>query len=184
VTALSAIRPKGFGLPIRPLTREDKAKLMARARSFVKRTVKGKAYGRISAKALQVFWVLLYQFHNSAKGACFPSYEKIMAAAGCCRDTVANAITALESCGLVAVTNRLVRFSVDDPVSGSIVRRVFRTSNAYLFGGGNSEITQKLSTTSKSAKQTQTEDQFSLLALQESISALGKLIRKRSARPG
>ena len=37
-------------------------------------------------------------FHNSRDGRCFPSYEAIADKAKCCRDTVYEAIKALEAC--------------------------------------------------------------------------------------
>jgi hypothetical protein len=35
-----------------------------------------------------VFAALLMGFHNGRDGRCFPSYDRICAAAGCCRQTV------------------------------------------------------------------------------------------------
>jgi hypothetical protein len=35
-----------------------------------------------------VLIAMLWKFHNSRTGYCFPSYETIAAAASCCRDTV------------------------------------------------------------------------------------------------
>jgi hypothetical protein len=37
------------------------------------RTAKGKHYGEITAKALAVLEALLFGFHNSKSGLCFPS---------------------------------------------------------------------------------------------------------------
>jgi len=50
-------------------------------------TEKGRAYGQITAKAYAVFCTLLMGFHNNKSGRCFPSYERIQEAAGCCRAT-------------------------------------------------------------------------------------------------
>ena len=102
----------------------------------MQRTEKGKAYGEITAKALAVLEALLWSFHNARSGLCFPSYEKIAEAAKCCRSTVAEAIKALEDCGLLSWVNRIVR--VRERCAdlfghmGSRVR-VIRTSNGYQF---------------------------------------------------
>ena len=39
---------------------------------------------------------LLWGFHNSRSGACFPSYERIAEKAECARSTVAEALKVLE----------------------------------------------------------------------------------------
>lgn len=46
------------------------------------KTERGKAYGRITAKAVAVLEVLLWSFHNARSGLCFPSYDRIAEAAG------------------------------------------------------------------------------------------------------
>jgi Helix-turn-helix domain len=46
--------------------------------------------------------MLLWRFHGAdGGGRCFPSYEKIAAAARCARSSVAVAIKALEQAGLL-----------------------------------------------------------------------------------
>ena len=53
---------------------------------------------------------LLWRFHSAdGGGRCFPSYEKIAAAAKCARSTVALALAALEEAGLLTWVNRLVK---------------------------------------------------------------------------
>jgi hypothetical protein len=109
---------------------------MMLARALKRPTEKGKHYGRITAKALDVLYALLWRFHNAATGKCFPSYESIAEAAGCNRDTVYEAIRMLERVGILTWANRLVR--VREACSGLFGRasasrwRVFRTSNAYV----------------------------------------------------
>ena len=125
----------GAGRPV-PLDREAKLRIATRLRALKRRTVKGKHYGRITGKAVDVALTLLWTFHNAIDGRCFPSYERIAEAAGCCRDTVCEAIKALEACGILTWCNRLVRVVEDG------IRRVHRTSNAYRFRdlGSKSEI--------------------------------------------
>lgn len=60
----------GAGRP-GPLDHETKIRIMPRARGLVRRTQKGKHYGAITAKALDV---LLWGFHNAKSRLCFPSY--------------------------------------------------------------------------------------------------------------
>jgi len=125
----------GEGRP-RGLDRNAKVRIMTLARVLMRRTEKGKAYGPITAKALAVLEALLWGFHNARSGLCFPSYEKIADRAKCARSTVAEAIKALEDCGLLSWVNRIVRVRercVDlFGHSGSRVR-VIRTSNGYQF---------------------------------------------------
>ena len=49
----------------------------------------------------RAFLALLWSFHNSRSGVCFPSYERIAERAGCARSTVAEAIKALEFAGVL-----------------------------------------------------------------------------------
>ncbi len=81
----------------------------------MRRRRKGCAYGAITAKAYQVLAALLYQFHNSKTGRCFPSYKRIAEHVGCCADTVAEAIKALEACGLLTWVNCLKRVQIEGP---------------------------------------------------------------------
>ena len=95
----------GDGLP-RPLDRNAKVRIMHLARALSRRTEKGRAYGFVTAKALAVLEALLWVFHNARSGLCFPSYEKIAERAGCARSTVAEAIKALETAGILSWVNR------------------------------------------------------------------------------
>lgn len=118
----------GYGKTI-PLDREAKIKILHRAKALMHRTKKGKHYGAITAKAFSVLKALLYGFHNSQSGRCFPSYEAIAEAADCARSTVAESIKMLEKAGLLTWHHRLKR------VRESNVLRVLRSSNAYRFLG-------------------------------------------------
>lgn len=112
----------GDGCP-RPLNRNSKLQIMAYARSLMRPTEKGRAYGAITAKTYAVLQALLWKFHNARSGLCFPSYEKIAEAAGCARSTVAEAIKALEAVGLLTWCHRI----------GRLAAKVIRKSNGYRF---------------------------------------------------
>lgn len=112
----------GFGNG-RPLTSAMKNILTAEARRLTRRTERGKHYGLITAKQLAVFRALLWKFHNCATGWCFPSYKKIAEEADCNRDTVHQAIAALEAAGLLTWDHRIRRQH----------HRILRTSNGYRF---------------------------------------------------
>lgn len=112
----------GFGNG-RPLTSAMKNILTAEARRMTRRTERGKHYGLITGKFLGVFRTLIWKFHNCITGWCFPSYEAIAEEAGCHRDTVHQAIVALESAGLLTWDHRIRREH----------HRILRTSNGYRF---------------------------------------------------
>jgi hypothetical protein len=84
-----------------------------------------------------VLRALLWRFHGAdGGGRCFPSYEKIAAAAKCARSSVAVAIRALESAGLLTWCNRIarVRRYVRDLLGHmSTEWQVVRISNGYAF---------------------------------------------------
>jgi hypothetical protein len=122
----------GFGRP-RPQDREAKCRIMVHARALMRRTEPGKAYGLVTAKTYAVLEALLWGFHNAANGLCFPSYEKIAERAACARSTVAEAIKVLEAIGLLTWTHTLKR------VGKGELRRVVRSSNAYVFNDPRSK---------------------------------------------
>ena len=125
----------GDGRP-RPLDRNAKARIMTFARALLRRTEKGKHYGQLTAKFLDVLEALLWCFHNARSGLCFPSYATIAERAGCARSTVAEAIKALEDAGLLTWVNRIVRIKerCEDLFGHFGTRtRVIRTSNGYRF---------------------------------------------------
>jgi hypothetical protein len=84
-----------------------------------------------------VLRALLWRFHGAdGGGRCFPSYEKIAAAARCARSTVAVAIRELEESGLLTWVNRITRVRVRErDLFGCLITvwQVIRTSNAYRF---------------------------------------------------
>jgi len=59
-------------------------------------------WGPLTRATMDVLKGLLWHFHDAdGGGRCFPSYERIAAAAKCCRDTVSVALAALEEAGLL-----------------------------------------------------------------------------------
>ena len=78
---------------------------------------------------------LLWRFHGAdGGGRCFPSYEKIAAAAKCHRDTVNVALKALEDAGILTWVHRIARIRRRErDLFGHLVSvwQVIRTSNAY-----------------------------------------------------
>ena len=131
-------REKVFG-PGRavPLDRNAKARIAAYARAWSARNRQpGQHKGPITRAFLDVLEALLWGFHNSRSGRCFPSYEAIAAKAECCRDTVCEALKALEWAGVLTWQNRITRTLVRErDLFGQWSSRwqVIRTSNAYVF---------------------------------------------------
>lgn len=131
----------GEGRPV-PLDRNAKARIMTLARALSHPTEKGKHYGVITAKFLNVLEALIWGFHNARSGLCFPSYETIAARAGCTRSTVYEAIHALEDVGILTWVNRIKRIREWGPdLFGRAQNqwRVVRTSNGYAFIDPNSK---------------------------------------------
>src|SRR5262245_30212727 len=130
-------REKMFGEGrLLPLDRNAKARIMVFARALSRRTEKGRHYGIVTGKFIAVLGALLWGFHNSQSGRCFPSYEKIAERADCVRSTVYEAIHALEAAGILTWVNRIVRIREWGPdLFGRAQNRVrvIRTSNAYTF---------------------------------------------------
>jgi hypothetical protein len=131
-------REKVFG-PGRavPLDRNAKARIMAYARAWSARQRRpGQHRGPITRAFLDVLQALLWGFHNSRSGVCFPGYEAIAAKAECARSTVAEALKALEWAGVLTWQNRIARIQVRElDLFGRWASRwrVIRTSNAYVF---------------------------------------------------
>jgi DNA-binding transcriptional ArsR family regulator len=136
----SYLRPRrekvfGDGYTV-PLDRNAKVRIWHRAKALSRKTEKGKHYGALTAKALDVLHALLWTFHNAKSGLCFPSYERIAEAAKCARSTVAEHLKALEDAGLLTWVNRIVRIREPErDLFGHWVNRwrVIRTSNTYTF---------------------------------------------------
>jgi hypothetical protein len=96
----------------------------------------GQHKGPLTRAFLDVLEALLWGFHNSRTGCCFPSYERIAERAGCARSTIAEALKALEFAGVLTWQHRItrVRERCRDLFGHEGWRwRVIRTSNAYAF---------------------------------------------------
>jgi hypothetical protein len=131
-------RAKVFGEGrCQPLDRNAKARIMVYARAWSARHRRsGQHRGPLTRATLEVLEALLWGFHNSRDGRCFPSYETIAARAQCCRDTVYEAIRALEEAEILTWVNRLIRVQFRElDLFGRMVQRtrLIRTSNAYTF---------------------------------------------------
>jgi hypothetical protein len=120
-----------------PLDRNAKARILAYARAWGARHKEpGQHRGPITRAFLEVLEALLWGFHNSRTGCCFPSYETIAEKAECCRDTVYEALKALEFAGVLTWQHRIARIQVRErDLFGRWASRwrVIRTSNAYVF---------------------------------------------------
>ena len=120
-----------------PLDRNAKARIMVYARAWSARHKRpGQHRGPLTRATLEVLEALLWGFHNSRDGRCFPSYETIAARAQCCRDTVYEAIRALEAAEVLTWVNRLIRVQFRElDLFGKLAlrSRLIRTSNAYIF---------------------------------------------------
>jgi helix-turn-helix protein len=131
-------REKVFG-PGRavPLDRNAKARIAAYARAWSHRNRQDRQHkGPLTRTFLEVLEALLWGFHNSRSGVCFPSYESIATRTGCARSTVAAAVKALEFAGVLTWQHRIsrVRERCTD-LFGRISWQwcVHRRSNAYAF---------------------------------------------------
>lgn len=89
----------------------------------------GQHQGPITRVMFDVLRVLLYDFHNSKSGDCFPGYDRIAVAARCCRDSVRRAINKLEEAGILTWDRCFVKRRVPPQMRW----KVLRTSNAYVF---------------------------------------------------
>ena len=146
------------------LDRNAKARVEAYARAWSARNRTGRQHkGPITRAFLEVLTALLWGFHNSRSGCCFPSYERIAERAGCARSTVAEALKALEFAGVLTWQHRITRIRerCTDLFGRSSWRwRVIRTSNAYTFRDPKCAHRRQLP--SKSENQAGTQDQESL----------------------
>ena len=156
-------REKVFG-PGRavPLDRNAKARIMAYARAWTARhRLPGQHKGPITRAFLDVLEALLWGFHNSRSGACFPSYERIAEKAGCCRRTVAEALKVLEWAGVLSWQHRITRIRerCTDLFGCQGWRwRVIRTSNAYQFIDPQAERNRSIPSECKNPPGTQDQD--------------------------
>jgi hypothetical protein len=103
---------------------------------YTRRKQEGQHQGPITAAYQRVLHALLWHFMSYKDGLCFPSYETIAAKARCCRDTVYEAILALEDTGVFSWINRIDRVAErakDLFGRRTTTWRVVRRSNVYEF---------------------------------------------------
>jgi Helix-turn-helix domain len=156
-------REKTFG-PGRavPLDRNAKARVAAYARAWSARNCQpGQHKGPITRAFLDVLTALLWGFHNSRSGCCFPSYEAIAAKAECARSTVAEALKALEWAGVLSWQHRITRIRerCRDLFGHEGWRwRVIRTSNAYVFRDPKAVVSGGFSSKSENPTGTLNQD--------------------------
>lgn len=121
----------------RAMNQNEKQAIMAYADRWSEQNkLPGQHRGPLTRTMRDVLRVLLWTFHNSQDGRCFPSYERIAQAAKCKRDTVFRAIKILERARILTWEHRLLRVQYRERnVFGQIMlmNRVVRTSNAYFF---------------------------------------------------
>jgi hypothetical protein len=111
-----------------PLDREAKVRIMAYVRGYnAKHRRDGQHQGPITWAFFRVLKAMLWGFHNNRTGHCFPSYETIAEKAECCRDTVYEAIKALEASGILDWAHRFDKIFIKGGW------KYIRVSNAYLF---------------------------------------------------
>jgi Helix-turn-helix domain len=107
-----------------PMDREAKHRVDQYVAYYNRRNKQPRQHvGPITRAFQDVLTTLLWKFHNARNGLCIPSYEAIAARAGCCRDTVCEAIKALEAAGLLSWVRR----------TRTVGASVVRTSNSYRF---------------------------------------------------
>ena len=132
-------REKIFGeAPSHRLDGNAKARVWAAASAYNSANRRPRQHwGPLTRATMSVLRVLLWRFHGAdGGGRCFPSYERIAAAAKCARSSVTVALRALEDAGLLTWVNRIarVRRQERDLFGGLVlVWQVIRISNGYRF---------------------------------------------------
>jgi hypothetical protein len=132
-------REKIFGpAPEHRLDGNAKARVWAAAGAYNSANRRPRQHwGPLTRTTMDVLKALLWRFHGvDGGGRCFPSFSRIAAAAKCHRDTVCEAIKALEVAGILTWVHRIakIRRRERDLLGhwGS-VWQVIRTSNGYRF---------------------------------------------------
>jgi len=98
----------------RPLDRNERAKIIFMAEQLERRSrPTGGRNGIVSQVGLRVLRALLLRFHRASDGHCTPSYVELMAATGLCKQSIANGLKRLEAVGILKITRRLIRETID-----------------------------------------------------------------------
>ena len=158
----------------------------------------GQHKGPVTRAFLDVLQALLWGFHNSRTGCCFPSYERIAEKAECARSTVAEALRVLEWAGVLSWQHRITRirerctdlFGRDGWRWG-----VIRTSNCYQFCDPQAVYFRPVPSKSENRPGTQSQDVLSLslsaavygkpttgavsMALERALARLGTLLEAK-----
>jgi Helix-turn-helix domain len=132
-------REKIFGpAPSHPLDGNAKARVWAAAAAYNAAYRQPRQHwGPLTRATMDVLKAILWRFHGAdGGGRCFPSFERIAAVAKCHRDTVCEAVKALEQAGLLTWVHRITRIrrrERDLLGAWGSAWQVIRTSNAYRF---------------------------------------------------
>ena len=87
----------------------------------------------MKAKGLDVLRALLRRFYSYRTGECFPSYDAIAEAAGCCPVDGAAKLRILEQLGIIETIRRKVVASFTSRVHRVRFDVAVQTSNSYVF---------------------------------------------------
>jgi hypothetical protein len=118
----------------RKLCREIKAKILFVAEALDRRTRQPRQHGGVLKRTgLAVLRALLNEFYNKQTGECYPSYETLAVASGCCRETVRKALKALELTGLIEIARRKAVATFVSRVHRIKFDCAVQTSNSYVF---------------------------------------------------
>ena len=102
------------------LDRNQRARVLFLAEALERKSkMPGKRNGHLGQIGLQVLRCLAFTFLSMKTGALYPSYDAIQLATGLCRQSVANALARLETCGIVRICRRVVRDRRGVPVQTS-----------------------------------------------------------------
>jgi Helix-turn-helix domain len=132
-------REKIFGpAPSHPLDGNAKARVWAAAGAYNAAYRQPRQHwGPLTRATMDVLKAILWRFHGAdGGGRCFPSFECIASVAKCHRDTVCEAVKALEQAGLLTWIHRITRIRRRErDLLGAWVSvwQVMRASNAYRF---------------------------------------------------
>jgi DNA-binding Lrp family transcriptional regulator len=128
-------RGSRFGPPeARKLDKNVVARILFLAEALDRRTrAKGQHGGLLKAKGLDVLRALLRRFYSYRTGECFPSWDAIAEAAGCCRETVRRKLAMLEQLGIIKAIRRKVVETFTSRAHRVRFDVAVQTSNSYVF---------------------------------------------------
>lgn len=113
---------------LRPLNRDDRARILYLAVAHERRTHKPRMHGgELKRTGIDVLKVLLHTFLNLGTGRCDPSANAIAKAANVARSVVFEALDRLEAAGF------LTRFQRLKTTRKQGIRHTTQDTNAYVF---------------------------------------------------